>query len=517
MSARVRLLALIAALGSFAFLVATWIARPFVGGDTPFVLDGTNAFLTCLSNGDYNACGYTGELNYWGLMSPIGWWPLLQHVPDLITIGLGGDGHPARNRVLASLSVAGVVASVGLGRVVLKRFGRAEWFWAFLVIALSGPILAFARQTAGEMLAMGLLMGLVAATLLQTPPAVIGVAALLASWTKETSYPFVVALGLLGLMLARQRTGRPIRNHVIWGAAGIAVAIVAASLFNLVRFGSVLNTNYLDEPLRTPGIARKLEYALAVFVSPSGGLFVFWPAASVLVLAACVVGLRRRPILSAYARPALVLVAVSIVLAVGFASWWTPFGWSGYGPRLQLPWVLPLVLIALVAYGGALERLTTRLLASPARLALVFAVVLACTLPHIGYTWQPESLGGFFRQQQPLCDAPWRGGIEKWHECQHRHLWLDRPMPLYTLDGLGTVGGAATAVIVALGLAASLLLLREGLARRAEAIASPVRPPTARTRTVERERRRTPAPLRPREASSGSEPDESPRSSRPPP
>ena len=103
---------LVAVAGSFAFLVAVWIALPWVSGDTPFVLDGTNAFLTCLSNHDYSACGYTGHLNYWGLMTSVGDWPLLQHVPDLISIGFGADGHAARTRVLELLSVAGVVASV---------------------------------------------------------------------------------------------------------------------------------------------------------------------------------------------------------------------------------------------------------------------------------------------------------------------------------------------------------------------------------------------------------------------
>ncbi len=511
MSSRARSLATVAALGSFAFLVATWIARPFVGGDTPFVLDGTNALLTCLSHHDYNACGYTGELNYWGLMSPIGWWPLLQHVPDLITIGLGGDGHPARNRVLASLSVAGVVGSVALGRQVLRRFGHAEWFWAFLAIALSGPIIAFARQTAGEMLAMGLLVGLVAATLLQAPPAVVGIAALLACWTKETSYPFVAALGLLCLVLARRRTGRGIRPHVIWGAAGMAVAIVCASLFNIVRFGSVLNTNYLDHQLRTPGIARKLEYTFAVFVSPSGGLLFFWPAAVVLVATACIVGLRRN------ALPAVVVLSVCAVLAVGFASWWTPFGWSGYGPRLQLPWVLPLVLIVLVAYGGALQPLARRLLASPVRLLLVFAVLLACALPHVGYSWDIDSLGDYFSQEQPLCDAPWRGGVQRWYDCQDRLVWRDRPMGLYTLDGLATAGGAATTVILALGLAGSLLLFRDGLLRRAAASAVPAQPRAAGTRPAGREPATTTAPLRRPAASSGSEPDASGQPSRLPP
>ena len=463
MSPRLRLLAASAALGSFAFLVAVWLARPFVGGDTPFVLDGTNAFLDCLSNHDYNACGFTGRLNYWGLMSPIGWWPLLQHVPDLIAIGFGADGHFARTRVLAYLSVVGVVASVGLGWLVLRRFGQRGWAWGFLFIALSGPILAYGRQTAGEMLAMGLLVALVAATLLRAPAAVVALAALGACLTKETSYPFVAGLGLLGLVLARRRDGKPILRHALWGAAGMAVAITAASLFNVVRFGSVLNTNYLDEKLRTPGVAYVAEYALAVVWSPSGGLFFSWISATVLIAAACLLPLVVAPFRSGYTRPAIVLICACVALDIGFAAWWTPFGWSGYGPRLQLPWVLPLVLLALVAYGDALGRLALRLLTRPWRAVLVFLVALALTLPHIGFLWDFDSLGGFFRQEQPLCDAPWRSGLGTWHACQSRLMWIHRPMPLYTLEGLATPGGAATAVIVALGLAGSLLLLREDL------------------------------------------------------
>jgi hypothetical protein len=452
--------AVAAALGSFGFLVVIWLLHPFVGGDTPFVLDGTNAFLNCISAHHYNACDYTGKLNYWGLMSNIGWWPLLQHIPDLITIGLGGDGHFARTRVLAYLSVAGVVVTVALGWLVLRRTGEARWFWGFLFVVLSSPVLAYGNQTAGEMLAMGLLVCLVAATVLRAPPLVVGLAALGACLTKETSYPFVVALGVLGLWLAQRRTGKPILRHLVFGAAGMAIAITAASLFNIVRFGSVLNKNYLDEKLRTPGVARTLDYVLAVFFSPSGGLYISWAAASLLVSAACLIALVRAPFRSAYTRPALVVIGVVVTLSIGFASWWTPFGWSGYGPRLQLPWVPPLVLIVLVAYGEDLARITRRLLLRPWRLALVWAVALALTLPHIGLLWDFGSLGGYFAQEDPQCQAPWRSGLQTWHRCQHRLLWEHRPMPLYTVNGVDTTGGVATAVVVALGLLGCAVLLR---------------------------------------------------------
>ena len=451
----------VAVAASIVFLVAVWIAMPWVMGDTPFVLDGSNAFLKCLSAHDYSGCGFTGTLNYWGLMSPIGDWPLLQHVPDLISIGLGADGHAARTRILELLSVAGVVGAVVSARFAFVRAGHAPWFWAFLIAVLSSPLIWYARTTAGEALATGLLVAFVAATVVPAPPIAVGLAAVGACWTKETSYPFVAALGLLGLVLARRRTGLPIRRHLAWGAAGMGVAIVAASWFNVVRFGSVFNPNVSESQLHTPGLARKLEYALAVVAAPNGGVVVFLPVASLLVLAACVLALRGRRTLDV--RPAVVLVAVIVVLSVGLGSWWTPFGWFGYGPRLALPWVLPILLLALIAYGDALRQPARRALTPAWRAVAIFAVVLAATLPHIGQLWRPNAIGRFFLLPGKACEAPWRGGTEGWYDCQDEQMWLDRPMSLYALRGVATPGGIATTVVVALGLAGCFVLLRREL------------------------------------------------------
>jgi hypothetical protein len=452
--------AIVAVAGSFGFLVIVWIAMPWVSGDTPFVMDGSNAFLTCLSNHDYSGCGYTGKLNYWGLMTSVGDWPLLQHVPDLISIGLGADGHAARQRILELLSVAGVVAAVAAAWVVLSRAGQRAWFWAFMLVVLSSPFLWYARTTAGEALATGLLVCFVGSVLLPAHPLVVGLATIGAVWTKETSYPFILALGAIGLMLAARRTGVRVRPQLIAGVVGFAVGVLAASLFNMVRYGKIVSPNFYEAGLHTPGIARKLEYGLGVLVSPSGGMFVFWPVASILVLAACVAGIAWKARSDVDPRPAIVILLVILGLTLGFASWWTPFGWSAIGPRLALPWGLPLVLLAISAYGDSLGSLVGRLLAPRWRLVLVFAIVLAFTLPTVGTMWRPNATGAFFLQQQPQCDAPWRGGVEKWNRCQHQLMWFDRPMPLYGLHGVKSSGGALTTVLVGLGLLGCLVLLR---------------------------------------------------------
>jgi hypothetical protein len=449
----------VAVAASFAFLFTVWIAYPWVSGDTPFVLDGSNALITCLSHHQFHACGFTGKLNYWGLMSPMGDWPLLQHIPDLIVIGFGGNSHPTRTRVLELLNVAGVAASLVAARVALARAGQAVWFWGFALVLLSSPILWYARTTSNEVLAAGLLVCLVSATVVPATPPLVGLAALGAALTKETSYPFVAAVGLIGLALAQRRTGKPVRSHIAWGVAGLTLAFAAASLFNVVRYGSIWNRNYLDSQLHTHGAGRILEYSFAVLVSPSGGVLFFWPAATVVVATACLLPfiMRSRGV---DVRPAVVLAAVVLFLTIGFASWWTPFGWSAYGPRLMLPWGLPLVLLAFVAYGKPLLKLARRVLVPLSGAVAVFAVVLAFTLPNIGQTWRPNAIGGFFLQENPPCNAPWRGGAAKWNACQHRQMWLERPMPLYALHGVKTPAGLATTVIVALGLAGCLFLLR---------------------------------------------------------
>jgi hypothetical protein len=452
-------------LAGFACLVVVWVARPYVGGDTPFVLDGTNAFLNCLSDRDFVACRYTGELDpYEGLTSPIGDWPLLQHVPDAVAFLLGADGHHAREVVLVVLGVAGIVGSVALASLALRAAGQPEWFWGFLYILLSGPLIAYAGTTAGEALAAGLLVCLVTAAVLPAPPVLLALAAMAACFTKETSYPFVLALGALGLLLARHRTGKSIRGHLIGGALGVALAFVLTSLFNVVRFGSILNKNYMEAPLHTPTVGRVLDYFAALFVSPSGMVLV-WPAASVLLLLACLVPLTPRGRHLALL-PALVLIGVIGGVTLGFASWWSPFGWSGYGPRLSLPWVLPLVLLAMVAYGELLGRLALRALMPIWGLLAVFAVTFLLALPHVGQMWDQTAKAGFFEQAEPPCGPPWRTGVAVFHRCQHDEIWFSRPMGLYSVRGVTESGGAVLSIVLGATLLGCLVLLRESLASR---------------------------------------------------
>ena len=440
-----------------AWLLAVWVTHRVVGGDTPWLVDGTDQLVRCLSAGDLVKCGYTGQLTATGQTTTIGPYPVLQYIPDLIARSLGATHH-SRYAVLALLSTAAVVAAVAVAARVLARLGLSTWAWAFLAVVLSGPVLVYANTTWGEMLAAALLVFLAAAALVQAPAPLFAAAAFAACLAKETSYPFVAAIALVGLVLARRRTGRSIRPQVIAGAMGMVLAFALASAFNILRFGAIDNTNYLRSDFTTP-LGRIPDTVLGLYFAPNGGILVFWASATVLLAALLVPPLVRRRDLSI----SLTIALVAAGLTLSLASWYSPFGWVAWGPRLSLPWVLPLVLLALAAFGRELTSPAGRLLRPAWRFAVVALAVVFLTLPHVGYLWRPETKDEFFAlsRNNPDCDDP--QGSPGYYSCLHETMWSRRPIVNTALKGLGEPGGTATAIAVGAALIGCLALLRRGL------------------------------------------------------
>ena len=132
--------------------------------------------------------------------------------------------------------------------------------------------------------------------------------------------------------------------------------------------------------------------------------------------------MRDRPI-------SLTLALIVAGLTVSLASWYSPFGWIAWGPRLTLPWVLALLLLALAAFGRDLAAPARRLLAPAWRFGLVALAVVAMTLPHVGYLWRPETKDEFFAlsRDNPDCDDP--AGSRGYYACLHETMWSRRPIP----------------------------------------------------------------------------------------
>lgn len=444
-----------------AALVLAWIAQPIDGGDTGPLTAGTEQLADCLAELDLVSCEQR---------TPIGAYPVLQYAPDLVAHAGLRLSEGTRRALLSVLSGIGVAAAVAAAWLVLRRVGAHEWRWGFLLVVLSGPVLAYGSATWGEMLATGLLTMFVAGALLQARPWLLGVAAFAASVTKETSYPFVAALGVVALLIARRRTGEPIRRHVLAGGLGVAAALALTGAFNVLRFGTPRNAYYLDPALRTSTVPWFFELTAGLFVSPNGGILVFWPTASLLLallLAVPVVRAFGREVSWNVAWPAPALAAIAACITLGLAAWWAPFGWWAWGPRLTLPWVLPIVLVALAAFGPMLTPWVARTLSSRPAFILVAGLLVAVALPHIGYVWRPETLSDFFfTPESAVCPGGGPPPTPAYYACLREELWTRHPIWLDALEGLKTFGGLATALGVAAAVLGSLALLRRNAIAR---------------------------------------------------
>ena len=455
---------------SLTWLGLVWISRPILGSDTTALLRGARYLADCLADGSLVGCGYTGEVDEDGHTSPIGPYPLLQYPVALVAQAVGATPFQ-RAIVLAVCSVLAFAGAVAMTWLVLARVGLKAWWWGVLLVALSGPLLVYANATWGEMLASALLVCLVATTVLRLHPALIASAAFAAALTKETGYPYVAALGFLGLWLARRRTGAPLLPHLAWGAAGLAAGAAAASAFNVLRFGSALNTDYLRSQYRAPDAGTVIESAVGLVVAPNGGMLFFWLSATVLMAAIFLVPLyqtlsRRGQAEDAWIAVSLAAILVAIVLSL--ALWWAPFGWNAWGPRLTLPWVWPLLLLGLVSFGDQLGIAVARFLAARWRFVLTAIVLVITTLPHIGFLWRPETTRLFFFAEtaacQPTARAPDSPG---YYACLHEQMWTRKPILVDALSGLTTGGGLLTMLAVIAALVGCLAQLRDGLGAHA--------------------------------------------------
>ena len=332
--------------------------------DAVEVAEGTAVIEDCIADGVLSDC----EERSGGRVGPFA---PLKYIPAM-ALRLAGATEPG---ILAGMIVLNGVlfaALLALLAVAGVRAGGRSAAAALVLVAVTGPLLWYAHTAYGEVEATIAAELLVVSLWFRWHPGVAGLALFATVASKETAAPVGLALATVAVFWrpGERRLGR---GEAAWLGAGLVAGLALVGGFNLFRYDELRNREYLRPEFRIPGLGHKLEYFAAQFVAPNGGLVWFWPSACALL----VVSARRA------VRPALAGLAILCFLAAGLASWWAPFGWDGWGPRLLLPWVLPALtpaaLAAAPAIAGLLERVARR---GPA-LVLAAVAIAAAGLPHL--------------------------------------------------------------------------------------------------------------------------------------
>jgi hypothetical protein len=437
-----------------------WLTHlPNVGGDTAQLMTGSDWIVRCVLHSPRVRCGTSAD----GTESMVGPFPFAQYAPDVVFKGLGFS--PAERMTgLSVLSIAAFFAMLAIAWGTISQLGPPGGWPMFLIVLLTGPFLYYGNATWGEMVAASLVVCFTASALLRLRPPLIAATAFLAALTKETAFPFLVAIGLISLWFAWHRTRRSVRPHAFGMAIGIGSALGVSALFNVFRFGSPLNEFYLQPKFRVPDVSTFAEFFAGLFVAPNGGLLLFWASACVFL---GLIGIAAARSSGTTRLVGIAVLTTFLLLSASLASWWMPFGWHAWGPRLTIAWIPGFLLLGVVTCGKSVGSLIYRLISSNSGLIAVVALLLLVALPQLGFLWNSGSVQALFFQPDEYCSAAITlesietpEGSRDYYRCVRFRAWEKSPILLSAMRSFESFAPLTFAVFWAVAIGALTYLMR---------------------------------------------------------
>ena len=436
---------------------------PAFHGDSAELVLGSTGITHCLAARHFTNCNEL--LAHWtarDAVSDVGPFPLLQYL-IAVPLQVLGVSKEWTLRLLVWVSFASLVTIFALVYGTLRRLAPPLWAPLATLAILASPLLAYGQSPYGEELAAAVILAAIVSVLVGARLGMIAVLVVLAGVTKETNPPFVFALAAI-CVLARTQAGDPVRwRRLAVITIGTATSIVLNFGFNLFRYGRLGNAVYTRSQLFVPNVPTFGRLFVAQWLAPNGGLLWFWPLALAFTFGLSVVALRRRQSLSwsAIATPVLALLLVGQVALL--STWWAPFGWYAWGPRLILPIIPALVVAGSTLAAPYATPLVARVLRSRL-LPLLAAGTIAIGLAQIEVVFHGLAVSQFFARA--IC----RGSLEvsktAYYRCLNDTAWTKRPWMLQLgMHGLDSARGWLAAVLFVVAVAALLYMARRAAYR----------------------------------------------------
>jgi hypothetical protein len=191
---------------------------------------------------------------------------------------------------------------------------------------------------------------------------------------------------------------------VIYGS--MLLGIVFLFSFNIWKFNTWKNLPHMDPVLRTPGLKLKIESAIGIFLSPNGGLVPYWFLGAVAALGIPLWGLMNRRLNTRKRFGFLLLISGFLAQVAILSSWYAPYGWVAWGPRLIVPTTAMGATICLVIIFQDEEVLRNfgrfKLLRFP-----IGALGIVTLVPTVGFLQNPtRTMSWFAGGSDAVCPTP---------------------------------------------------------------------------------------------------------------
>jgi hypothetical protein len=294
---------------------------PILSGDTVALSQSARSLVTCLENGQFRGCTGTNQFG------------LPQHIPAIFLAWKGLDD----TSIVFALACLNILALSILTRIIYKS--EAILPIAKILIGTTlfiGPIIAYGPYSFGESISTLAYVGL-ALAIFDKKYYQIFFFMFLAVTSRETAFVSIALMTAAILAFDSHSSRRQLRQMSIVIYASMLFGIACLLSFNVWKFDTWKNAPHMDPVLRTPGLRLKIESAIGILLSPNGGLVPYWLLGAVAALCIpllCLINNR----LSTRKRFSFLLLTSGFVAQVAIlSSWYAPYGWVAWGPRLIVP------------------------------------------------------------------------------------------------------------------------------------------------------------------------------------
>jgi hypothetical protein len=404
-------------------------------GDTEIMANASLELVKCAQNQIWSNCvGAAG--------APFG---LLQFIPAVF---LAWKGFSPTD-IVSALGLLSVFSFFLTCLVIMRINSKPMAHKTFLcLIVVSGPLIGYASTSFGESLAVFVLISLVICLTRGHWLTILIFTVIAVTW-RESAILFIAPVGY-GILLSRYDFVRIFRQREFYAlTSGLVIGFSFTCLFNLWRFDTWKNTNYLNPEFRTPGLALPARVFGSLFLSPSGGTLVIWFFATLITIAVPILVISQ----SCKSFPQkgispILMMCVPIGQAFLLSKWYSPFGWISWGPRTMIPAIAMTAAACCLAFPEALEKILRSRIIIP--LSILSFISLG---PSIGYLNKPSEVMADFLTIDKNCPTMPVLQIDReyYFHCLETGIWkVEHSM--FSAGWRGTSGLLPGVVLVLFGL-----------------------------------------------------------------
>jgi hypothetical protein len=363
---------------------------PILSGDTVALSQSARALVACLENGQFRGCAGTNQFG------------LPQHIPAMFLAWKSLDD----TSIVFILSCLNVLALGILARIIYKSVAISPIAKVLIGMTLIiGPIIAYGPYSFGEAISTLAYVGLVVAIFERKYYRLVFFM-VLAVTSRETAFVSIALLTGAILVFDSPRSRRELRQVLLAIYGSMLLGIVCLLSFNIWKFNTWKNLPHMDPVLRTPGLKLKIESAFGIFLSPNGGLVPYWFLGAVSAIGIPLLVLTNKRLSTRKRLSFLLLISGFVAQVAILSSWYAPYGWVAWGPRLIVPTTAMGATICLVIVFQDDEAL--RYLSRFKLLGVPIAILGIVTLiPTVGFLQNPtRTMSWFAGGNDAVCPTP---------------------------------------------------------------------------------------------------------------